>query len=80
MNTALVRDTVPDVSSSTTGPVTAVEDMDDNYDDDDRSPGEMLPSDSPHILKTSHSAPELSEYPAINQYDEHGGRINVIRV
>jgi hypothetical protein len=50
MNTAPVRDTVPDVSSSVAEPVTAAEHMDDDDDDDDRPPGEVLPSDSPHVL------------------------------
>jgi hypothetical protein len=36
MNTAPVRDTVPDVSSSAAELVTAVENMDDNDDDEDR--------------------------------------------
>jgi hypothetical protein len=39
MNTAPVRDTVPDVSSSAAEPVTSVEHMDDDDDDDDRPPG-----------------------------------------
>jgi hypothetical protein len=50
MNTAHVRDTVPDVSSSAAEPVNSVEHMDDNDDDDDRSPSEVLPSDSPLVL------------------------------
>jgi hypothetical protein len=58
MNTAPVRDTVPDVSSSAAEPVTAVEHMNDDDDDDDRLPGEVLSSDSPHVLNPSHSAPE----------------------
>jgi hypothetical protein len=58
MNTAPVRDTVPDVSSSAAEPVTAVEHMDDDDDDDDWLPGEVLSSDSPHVLEPSHSAPE----------------------
>jgi hypothetical protein len=57
MNTAPVRDTVPDVSSSAAEPVTSVEHMDDDDDNDDRPPGEVLPSDSPHVLETSRSAP-----------------------
>jgi hypothetical protein len=57
MNTASVRDTVQDVSSSAAEPVTAVEHMDDDDDDDDRPPGKVLPSDSPHVLEPSHSAP-----------------------
>jgi hypothetical protein len=74
MNTAPVRDTVPDVSSSTAEPVTAVEQMDDDDDDDFRPPGEVLPSDSPHVLEPSHSAPEhapqpnadlVSDYPSL---------------
>jgi hypothetical protein len=63
MNTAPVRDTVPDVSSSAAEPVTSVEHMDDNDDDDDRPPGEVLPSDSPHVLEPSHSAPEHASQP-----------------
>jgi hypothetical protein len=51
MNTSPVRDTVPDVSSSAAEPVTAVEHMDDDGDNDDRPPGEVLPSDSPHVLE-----------------------------
>jgi hypothetical protein len=39
MNTAPVRDTVPDVSSSAADPVTSVEHMDDDDDADDRPPG-----------------------------------------
>jgi hypothetical protein len=58
MNTAPVRDTVPDVSSSADEPVTSVQHMDDDDDDDDRPPGEVLTSDSPHDLELSHSAPE----------------------
>jgi hypothetical protein len=49
MNTSPVRDTLPDVSSSAAEPVTSVEHMD-NDDDDDRPSGEVLPSDSPHVL------------------------------
>jgi hypothetical protein len=63
MNTAPVRDTVPDVSSSAAEPVTAVEHMDDDDDDDDRPPGEVLPSDSPHVLEPSRSAPEHVSQP-----------------
>jgi hypothetical protein len=63
MNTALVRDTVPEFSSSAAEPVTSVEQMDDDDDDDDRSPGEKLPSDSPHVLEPSHSAPEHAFQP-----------------
>jgi hypothetical protein len=58
MNTAPVRDTVPDVFSSAAEPVTSVEHMDDDDDDDDRPPGKVLPSDSSHVLEPSHSAPE----------------------
>jgi hypothetical protein len=50
MKNAPVRDTVPDVSSSAAEPVTAVELMDDDDDDDDLPPGEVLSSDSPHVL------------------------------
>jgi hypothetical protein len=57
INTAPVRDTVPDVSSSAAEPVTAVQHMDDD-DDDDRPPGEVLPSGSPQVLEPTHSAPE----------------------
>jgi hypothetical protein len=39
MNTAPVRDTVTDVSSSAAEPKTAVEHMEDDDDDDDRPPG-----------------------------------------
>jgi hypothetical protein len=65
MNTAPVRDTVPDVSSSAAEPVTSMEhiDDDDDDDDDDRPPGELLPSDSPHVLEPSHSAPECAFQP-----------------
>jgi hypothetical protein len=63
MNTAPVRDTVPDVSSSAAEPVTAMEHMDDDDDDDDRPPGEVMPSDSPHVLEPSHSAPEHASQP-----------------
>jgi hypothetical protein len=58
MNTAPVRDTASDVCSSAAEPVTAVELMDDDYDDDDRPPGEVLSSDYPHVLEPSHSSPE----------------------
>jgi hypothetical protein len=60
MNTAPVRDTVPDISSSAAEPVTDVEhmDYDNDDDDDDWPPGEVLPSDSPHVLEPSYSAPE----------------------
>jgi hypothetical protein len=63
MKTAPVRDTVPDVTSSATEPVTAVEHMDDDDDDDDRPPGKVLPSDSPHVLEPSYSAPEHASQP-----------------
>jgi hypothetical protein len=63
MSTAPVRDTVPDVSWSAAEPVTAVEHMDDDDDDDDRLPGEMLSSNSPHVLEPSHSAPEHASQP-----------------
>jgi hypothetical protein len=64
MNTAPIRDTVPDVSSSAAEPVTAVEHMDDDDDDDDdRPPGEVLSSDSPHVLEPPHSAPEHASQP-----------------
>jgi hypothetical protein len=63
MNTAPVRDTVPDVSSSAAEPVTAVEHMDDDDDDDDQPSGEVLPSDSPQVLEPSHSAPEHASQP-----------------
>jgi hypothetical protein len=65
MNTAPVRNTVPDVSSSAAETVTSVEHMDD--DDDDRPPGEMLPSDSPHVLEPSHSAREHASQPNADQ-------------
>jgi hypothetical protein len=63
MNTAPVRDIVPDVSSSAAEPVTSVEHMDDDDDDDDRPPGEVLPYDSPHVLEPSHFAPEHASQP-----------------
>jgi hypothetical protein len=63
MKTAPVRDTVPDVSSRAAEPVTAVEHMDDDEDDDDRTPGKVLPSDSPHVLEPSHSASEHAFQP-----------------
>jgi hypothetical protein len=63
MNTAPVRNTVPNVSSSAAEPVTSVEHMDDNDDHDDRPPGEVMPSDSPHVLKPSHTAPEHAFQP-----------------
>jgi hypothetical protein len=37
--------------------------MDDDNDDDDRPPGEVLPFDSPHVLEPSHSAPEHASQP-----------------
>jgi hypothetical protein len=40
-----------------------VEHMDDDDDDDDRPPGKVLPSDSPHVLKPSHSASEHASQP-----------------
>jgi hypothetical protein len=63
INTAPVRDTVPDVSSRAADPVTSVDHMDDDDDDDDWPPGEVLPSDSPHVLEPSHSAPEHAFQP-----------------
>jgi hypothetical protein len=63
MNTAPVRNTVPDVSLSAAEPVTAVEHMDDDDNDDDRPPGEVLLSDSPHVLGPSHSASEHASQP-----------------
>jgi hypothetical protein len=57
MNTAPVRDTVPEVFSSAATPLTFVEHMDDDDDDDDRPPGKVQPSDSPHVLEPYHSAP-----------------------
>jgi hypothetical protein len=63
MNTAPVRDTVRDVSSSAAEPVNSVEHVNDEDDDDDRPPGEVLPSDSPHVLEPSHSAPEHASQP-----------------
>jgi hypothetical protein len=63
MNTAPVRDIVPDESSSAAEPVTSVEHMDDDDDDDDRPPGEVLPSESPHVLESSHPAPEHASQP-----------------
>jgi hypothetical protein len=63
MNTAPVRDTLQDVSSNALEPVTAVEHMNDDDDDDDRPPGEVLSSDSSHVLEPSHSAPEHASQP-----------------
>jgi hypothetical protein len=63
MNTAPVRDTVSDISSSAAEPVTSVKHMDEDGDDDDRPPGEVLPSDSPHVPAPSHSALEHSFQP-----------------
>jgi hypothetical protein len=63
MENAPVRDTVPDVFSSAAEPVTAVELIRDYDDDEDLSLGEVLSSDSPHVLEPSHSAPEHSFQP-----------------
>jgi hypothetical protein len=63
MNTAPVRDIGPDVSSSAAEAVTAVEHMDLDDDDFDRPPGGVLPSDSPHVLESSHSAPKHASQP-----------------
>jgi hypothetical protein len=63
MNTAPVRDTVPEVTLSAAEPVTYVKHIEDDEDDDDRPPGEVLPSDSPHVLKSSHSAPKHASQP-----------------
>jgi hypothetical protein len=63
MNTAPVRDSVPDVASSAVEPVTDVEHINDNDDDDDRPPGEVLSSDSPHVLEPYHFAPEHASQP-----------------
>jgi hypothetical protein len=63
MNIAPVRDTVPDISSRAVEPVTAVKHMDDDDDDFDRPPGEVLSSNSPHVLESSHSAPEHAFQP-----------------
>jgi hypothetical protein len=63
MNSAPVRDTVPDVSSSVAEPVTAVEHMDDDDDDHDRPPGYVLSSDSLHVLEPSNAAPEYASPP-----------------
>jgi hypothetical protein len=63
MNTASVRDFIPDVSSSAAEPVTAVEHMDDDDDDGNRPPGEVLSLDSPRVLEPSHSAPEHASQP-----------------
>jgi hypothetical protein len=68
MNTAPVRDTVPDVSSSAAEPVTAVEHIDNGDGDNDRSPGKVLPSDSPHVLKPSHSASEHASQPNVDLF------------
>jgi hypothetical protein len=54
----LVRNTIADASSSVAEPVTTAEHMNDDDDDDDRPSGEVLSSDSPHVLEPSHSAPE----------------------
>jgi hypothetical protein len=61
MNTAPVRDTVPDVSLSAAEPVTSVEHIDDDDDDYDRPPGEVLTSYSPHVLEPS--APKHASQP-----------------
>jgi hypothetical protein len=63
MNTAPIRNTVPDVSSSAAEPVTAVEHVNDGDDDNDRPPGEVLSPDSPHVLEPSHSVPEHAFQP-----------------
>jgi hypothetical protein len=49
MNTAPVRDNVPDVSSSAADPVTSVEHMDDDDDVDNRPPGKVLPYVSEYL-------------------------------
>jgi hypothetical protein len=64
MNTAPVRDTVPDVSSSAAEPATSVDHKDVDDNDDDRTPGEVLPFDSPHVLEPSHFAPEHASQPS----------------
>jgi hypothetical protein len=63
MDSAPVCETLQDVSSSAAEPVSAVEHMDDDDDDDDRLPGEVLSSDSPHVLAPSHSAPKHASQP-----------------
>jgi hypothetical protein len=63
MNSSPVCDTVPDVSSRAAEPVTAVEQMDDDDDGDDRPPGEVVSSNSSHVLEPSHSAPEYVSQP-----------------
>jgi hypothetical protein len=63
MNTAPVRDTVPDVSSGDVEPVDAVDHMDDDDGDDIRPPGEVLSSDSPQVLEPSNPAPEHASQP-----------------
>jgi hypothetical protein len=40
-----------------------VDHTDDDEENDDRPPGEVLPSDSPHVLEPSHSAPEHASQP-----------------
>jgi hypothetical protein len=50
MNTAPVRNTVPDVSSRAAKPVTGAEHMEDDDDGNDWPPGEVLSLDSPHVL------------------------------
>jgi hypothetical protein len=66
MNSAPVRDTVLDVSSSAAELMTAVEHMDDDDDDENRPPGEVLQSDSPQVLEPSHSAPKHASQPDTN--------------
>jgi hypothetical protein len=63
MNTAPVLDTVPDISSSAAEPLTSVEKVDDYDDDDDRPPGELLSSDSQHVLDPSHFVPKHASQP-----------------
>jgi hypothetical protein len=63
LNTAPVRDTVPDFSSSAVESVTAMKHKDLDDDNDDRPPGEVMSSDSPHVLEPSHSAPEHAPQP-----------------
>jgi hypothetical protein len=63
MNTAPVRDTVPDVFTSAAEPVTSVEHIEEDDDDDDRPPSKVLLSDSPRVLEPSHSAPRHASQP-----------------
>jgi hypothetical protein len=63
MNTAPVRDTESDISSSDAESVTAVEHMDDDKNNDDRPPGEVMSTDSAHVLEPSHSTPEHASQP-----------------